>query len=984
MKKLFWILIGLGLGFTGVAYAAVSGPNAQQKGDLLTGLTTGNYQLFHPGTSGYCLKASSTSASGLAWDSCAAGGAGTVTSVDATVPTGLSVSGVPITGAGTIAISLQAGYNIPLTASTTNWNDFYNTPSTRITAGTNLSWSGNTLNGTMASSTIIAGGTATHSPSITFATTTDTNLLLSIFCNTATCTFTPGWTGTLADGRIASAATWNAKQNALTFPLAVNLGGTGSTSLNTTLVSEGTNLYYTDARARGSVSASASPITYDSSSGKIGFTNPGYITGNQTITFSGDISGSGTTAITTSYNGIVPISKGGTATSTAPSASAVLLGNGTNYDYSVIPSCSNTTTSKLLYNNTTRTFSCGTDQTGSGGGATTTITSNVQTDGPNFIFATGTATGIGLNISGSGSTVTFTPTVSANYSIPLTASTTEWATALLTKLSTTTAASTYEPILTKGNLTATAPLQFDNTRQVIGGAAALSLAAGYNIPLTASTTNWNTAYGWGNHAGLYPTFSYGSSSYATLWNLQAGSNMTISTSSGVSLAVSATPSFTKVTTTNASTTNLSIATDTYLTNVANCTNGVITGAGGKIACNGSAFLTSFTESDPVVKALTGIITSNGSAISSITDSSANWNTAYTDRLKWDGGSTGLTAATGRTSLGLGTMALEANTGSTTITTLGTIGTGTWNGTTIAIGNGGTGQTTATLAFNALDPMTTKGDIITHNGTDSVRLAVGTDNYVLTASSTAANGLAWKAAPPASLSGGTAGFAPYWTSASAIGVGKLMDNGTVIGMNATSSTIGFNIQGTAGTNAIANFASSTGTSVLQITAGSQVLIDTAARLTIPQGTAPTLSAAGDIGIDTSNGGLFSFYANGRENLNATTTKAFFIASPTASESYKTVPNYSFDVPVTITKVRCLITSNSNSPSWTFSLPHSTALGTASANAMTAGQACTATTTPQTITIGGDLTLAAGEVIWATSSAVSNASTTQIYIDFKYDN
>ena len=36
--------------------------------------------------------------------------------------------------------------------------------------------------------------------------------------------------------------------------------------------------------------------------------------------------------------------------------------------------------------------------------------------------------------------------------------------------------------------------------------------------------------------------------------------------------------------------------------------------------------------------------------------STNWNTAYTDRNKWDGGSTGLNAATGRTSLGLGSAA----------------------------------------------------------------------------------------------------------------------------------------------------------------------------------------------------------------------------------------------------------------------------------------------------------------------------------------
>ena len=58
----------------------------------------------------------------------------------------------------------------------------------------------------------------------------------------------------------------------------------------------------------------------------------------------------------------------------------------------------------------------------------------------------------------------------------------------------------------------------------------------------------------------------------------------------------------------------------------------------------------------------GIALSTGSAWgTSITDASANWNTAYTDRLKWDGGSTGLVAATGRTSLGLGSAAQSAST-----------------------------------------------------------------------------------------------------------------------------------------------------------------------------------------------------------------------------------------------------------------------------------------------------------------------------------
>lgn len=62
--------------------------------------------------------------------------------------------------------------------------------------------------------------------------------------------------------------------------------------------------------------------------------------------------------------------------------------------------------------------------------------------------------------------------------------------------------------------------------------------------------------------------------------------------------------------------------------------------------------------------------------------------------------------------------------------------------TLAISKGGTGQTAQTAAFNALDPLTTKGDVISHDGTNSVRVAVGTDGYVLTASAAATPGLAW--------------------------------------------------------------------------------------------------------------------------------------------------------------------------------------------------------------------------------------------------
>lgn len=80
-------------------------------------------QLADNPVNGKCLK---TDGSENEWGDCGAGGGtGTVTSVDMSVPTGLSISGNPITTSGTLALTLTSGYNIPLTASTTNWNNAY-------------------------------------------------------------------------------------------------------------------------------------------------------------------------------------------------------------------------------------------------------------------------------------------------------------------------------------------------------------------------------------------------------------------------------------------------------------------------------------------------------------------------------------------------------------------------------------------------------------------------------------------------------------------------------------------------------------------------------------------------------------------------------------------------------------------------------------------------------------------------------------------
>ena len=82
-------------------------------------------------------------------------------------------------------------------------------------------------------------------------------------------------------------------------------------------------------------------------------------------------------------------------------------------------------------------------------------------------------------------------------------------------------------------------------------------------------------------------------------------------------------------------------------------------------------------------------------------------------------------------------------------------------TAVTIAQGGTGQTTASAAFNALSPITSTGDLIIGNGVNSAtRLAIGTNGYVLTSNGTTAT---WSAVTgtgtvtSVNVSGGTTGL-----------------------------------------------------------------------------------------------------------------------------------------------------------------------------------------------------------------------------------
>ena len=150
-------------------------------------------------------------------------GDGSVTSVGLTTPTGLSVSGSPITSTGTLALTMTSGYSIPTTSSQTNWDAAYND---KI--------NGATISGTtskMLTLTKQGGGTIT-----TTFTDDNSDAVSSVFGRTGAIIATTG-------------------------------------DYTTAKVTESGNLYFTDERARSSISVTnigtGGAATYSATTGVI-------------------------------------------------------------------------------------------------------------------------------------------------------------------------------------------------------------------------------------------------------------------------------------------------------------------------------------------------------------------------------------------------------------------------------------------------------------------------------------------------------------------------------------------------------------------------------------------------------------------------------------------------------------------------------------------------------------------------------------------
>lgn len=199
-----------------------------------------------------------------------------------------------------------------------------------------------------------------------------------------------------------------------------------------------------------------------------------------------------------------------------------------------------------------------------------------------------------------------------------------------------------------------------------------------------------------------------------------------------------------------------------------------------------------------------------------------------------------------------------------ITALGTVATGVWNGTAIAIANGGTGQTAKTAAFDALQPMTTSGDII-YGGTSGTgtRLAKGSDGQVLTL----ASGLpSWAATSAKFFASGQMTGANYDLGVAGAGTyGEMSNASMTLTPDAGSSAIGVMCSGT-------NAATAPSTSATTCAAGSE-----------SNGINAALPRAGTYRVCVD----FSAYADGASSSNLRFSTLFqIVETPTNAQTITT--------------------------------------------------------------------------------------------------
>lgn len=269
------------------------------------------------------------------------------------------------------------------------------------------------------------------------------------------------------------------------------------------------------------------------------------------------------------------------------------------------------------------------------------------------------------------------------------------------------------------------------------GTLAVTYATGYAIPTTAKQTEWDTAY-----------------TDRLKWD-------------GGSTGLNASTGRTSL--------GLGTAATTASTDYATAAQGA----------KADTALQSYTETDPVYVA---------SSWYSTTNNSTNWNTAYTDRLKWDGGATGLTASTGRTSLGATTVGgnLFTLTDPSAVTfvrlnadnTVSALSASDFR-TAIGAGTSSTTGTVTSVDMSVPTGLSVSGNPVTSSGTLAVTFTAGYSIPTTTKQTNWDTAYGW----------GNHATAGYALDSAVV---KLTGDQTIAGTKTFSSTITGSISGNAGT------------------------------------------------------------------------------------------------------------------------------------------------------------------------------------------
>jgi hypothetical protein len=156
----------------------------------------------------------------------------------------------------------------------------------------------------------------------------------------------------------------------------------------------------------------------------------------------------------------------------------------------------------------------------------------------------------------------------------------------------------------------------------------------------------------------------GSTSITTLGTITAGTwnGTAIATTRG-GTGLTALGTANQILRVNAGATALEYFTPTYISGNQTITlSGIVTGSGttaittaiadAALSIAKTSGLQTALDSKQATLSGTGLVLSTAGTITYVTNNSDNWNTAFAERNRWDGGATGLVAATGRASLGL--------------------------------------------------------------------------------------------------------------------------------------------------------------------------------------------------------------------------------------------------------------------------------------------------------------------------------------------